>query len=92
MLINWLIKLKRGIIDVLLQIVYFQEVLKVSDMEYFMYPSMFHKFNVYSIVEEPSRMYLPDTLELSTFINKLLVFTEHTLAFKKFFKFVSSGI
>ena len=90
MLINWLIKLKRGIIDVLLQIVYFQKVLKVSDMEYFMYPSMFRKFNVYSIVEEPSRMYLPDTLELSTFINKLLVFTEHTLAYKKFFKFVSS--
>ena len=55
-------KLKRSIINVLLQIVYFQKVLNVSDMEYFMYPSMFRQFNVYSIVEEPGRMYLPVTL------------------------------
>ena len=41
MLLDWLIKLKRSIINVLLQIVYFLEVLNVSDMEYVMYPSMF---------------------------------------------------
>ena len=83
MLLDWLIKLKRSIINVLLQIVYFQKVLSVSDMEYFMYPSMFHQFNIYSIVEEPGRMYLPGNLELSTFISKLLVFIGHTLAYKK---------
>ena len=48
-----------------------------------MYPSMFRQFNVYSIVEEPGRMYLPGTLELLTFISKLLVFIGHTLAYKK---------
>ena len=79
MLLYWLIKLKRSIINVL----YFQEVLNVSDMEYFMYPSMFRQFNVYNFVEEPSRMYLPGTLELSTFISKLLVFMGHSLANKK---------
>ena len=79
MLLYWLIKLKRSIITVL----YFQEVLNVSDMEYFMYPSMFRQFNVYNFVEEPSRMYLPGTLELSTFISKLLVFMGHSLANKK---------
>ena len=83
MLLDWLIKLKRSIINVLLQIVYFQKVLSVSDMEYFMYPSMFHQFNIYNIVEEPGRMYLPGNLELSTFISKLLVFIGHTLAYKK---------
>ena len=82
MLLDWLIKLKRSIMNALLQIVYFQKVLNVTDMEYFMYPSMFRKFNVYNIVEEPGRMYLPGTLELSTFIrlSKLLVFIGHTLA------------
>ena len=74
MLLDWIIKLKIGIIYVLLQIVYFQKVLNISDMEYFMYPSMFHQFNVHNIVEEPGRMYLSSTLELSTFISKLLVF------------------
>ena len=74
MLLNWIIKLKRSIIYVLLQIAYFQEVFNVSDMEYFMYPSMFRQFNVYKTVEEPVRMYLPGNLELSTFISKLLVF------------------
>ena len=59
---SYSMKLKRSIINVLLQIVYFQKVLNVSDMEYFMYPSMFRQFNVYSIVEEPGRMYLPVTL------------------------------
>ena len=83
MLLDWLIKLKRSIINVLLQIVYFQKVLNISDMEYFMYSSMFGQFNVYNIVEEPGRMYLPGTLELSTFISKLLVFMGHTLANKK---------
>ena len=53
MLLDWIIKLKRSIIYVLLQIVYFQKVFNVSDMEYFMYPSMFRQFNVYNIVEEP---------------------------------------
>ena len=62
MLLDWLIKLKRSIINVLLQIVYFQKVFNVSDMEYFMYPSMFRQFNVYNIVEEPGRMYLRGTL------------------------------
>ena len=61
-LLDWLIKLKRSIINVLLQIFYFQDILNVSDMEYFMYPSMFRQFNVYNIVEEPGRMYLPGTL------------------------------
>ena len=74
MLLDWIIKLKRSIIYELLQIVYFQNVLNVSDMEYFIYPSMFRQFNVYIIVEEPGRMYLSDTLELLTFISKLLVF------------------
>ena len=75
MLLDWLIKLKRSIINVLLQIVYFQKVFNVSDMEYyFMYPSTFRQFNFYNIVEEPGTIYLPGTLELSTFINKLLVF------------------
>ena len=82
MLLDWIIKLKRSIIYVLLQIVYFQKVLNVSDMEYFMYPSMFRQFNVYNIVEEPGRMYLFGTLELSTFISKLLVFMWHTLTYK----------
>ena len=59
---------------VLLQIFYLQKVLNVSVMEYFMYPSMFRQFNVYNIAEEPDRMYLSGTLELSTFISKLLVF------------------
>ena len=62
MLLDWLIKLKRCIINILLQIAYFQEVPNVSVMEYFMYPSMFRQFNVYNTVEEPSRMYLPGTL------------------------------
>ena len=82
-LLDWLIKLKRSIINVLLQIFYFQDILNVSDMEYFMYPSMFRQFNVYNIVEEPGRMYLPGTLLLSTFISKLLIFVGHTLAYKK---------
>ena len=42
MLLDWIIKLKRSIIYVLLQIAYFQKALNVSDMGYFMYPSMFH--------------------------------------------------
>ena len=45
----------------------------VSDMEYFMYPSMFRQLNVYNIVEEPGRFYLPDILELSAFICMLLI-------------------
>ena len=68
---------------VLLQIVYFQKALNVSEMEYFMYPSMLHQFNVYNMVQEPGRMYLSGTLELPTFINKLLIFMWHTLAYKK---------
>ena len=58
----------------------FQEVLNISDMEYFMYPSMFRQFNVYNIVEEPGRMYLSGTLELSIFIKNIL---RHTLPDKK---------
>ena len=65
MLLDWSIKLKRSIINVLLEIVYFQEVLD-------------------GIFEELGRIYLPGTLELSTFISKLLVFMGHTLANKKF--------
>ena len=49
-----------------------------------MYPSMFRQFNVYSIVEEPGRMYFLGTLEMSTFISKLPVFIPEN------FKFVSS--
>ena len=74
MLLEWIIKLKRSIIYVLLEIVYFQKVLNVSYMEYFMYPSMFRQFNVYNTVEEPDRMYLSGIPELSTFTSKLLVF------------------
>ena len=74
MLLDWVIKLKRSIIYVLLQIAYFQKVFNVSDMEYFMYPSLFCQLNVYNIVEEPGRMYLSGTVELSTFICKLLIF------------------
>ena len=61
--------------------------------EYFMYPSMFRQSNVYNIIEETGRMYLPGALELSTFISKLLVFMWHTLAYRKStenFKFVNS--
>ena len=72
--LDWIIKFKSSIIYLLLQIVYFQKVFSVSEMEYFMCPSMFCQFNVYNIVEEPSRMYLSGTLELSTFISKLLIF------------------
>ena len=61
MLLDWLYNLKRSIINVLLQIGYFQDVLNVVNMKYFMYPSIFHQFNVYNIVEEPGRMYLPGT-------------------------------
>ena len=86
MLLDWIIKLKRSIIYVLLQIAYFQKVLNVSDMEYFMYPSMFRQFNVYNIVEEPGRMYLSGTLELSTFISKLLVLMGPTPYYKKSFR------
>ena len=78
-LLDWLIRLKRNIINVLLQIVCFQEVLNVSYMEYFMNSSLFCYFNVCNIVEKPSRMYLPGTLELSTFICRPLVFKRHTL-------------
>ena len=74
MLLDWITKLKRSIFYVLLQIVYFQKVFNVSDMEYFMYPSMLRQFNIYNIVQEPSRMYLSGTLELSLFMSKLLVF------------------
>ena len=74
MLLDQRIILKRSVIYVLLQIIYFQKVLNVSDMEYFMCPSMLCQFNVYNIVEEPGRMYLSGTLELLTFISKLLVF------------------
>ena len=83
MLLDWLIKFKRSTINVLLQIVYFQEVLNVSDMEYFMNPSMFRQFNVYNIVKESDRMYLSGNLALSTFIRRLLVFMGHTLVNKK---------
>ena len=93
MLLDWLIKLKRTIINVLLQIVYLQEVLNVSDMEYFIYPSEFRQFNVYNIVEEPGRMYLPGSLELLTFMSKLL-FSWDILSLTKIlpdnFKFESS--
>ena len=41
LLLDWFIKLKRSIINVLLQIVCFQEVLNVSYMEYFMNYSIF---------------------------------------------------
>ena len=51
MLLDWSIKLKRNITNVLLQIAYFQEVLNGSNMEYFMYLSMFGQFNVYNIVK-----------------------------------------
>ena len=74
MLLDWLIKLKRSIISVLLKIAFFQEVLNVSDMEHYIYPSMFRQYNVHNIVEELGRMHVPGTLELSTFISKLLVF------------------
>ena len=50
MLLEWIIKLKRNITYVLLQVFYFQKVLNISGMEYFMYPFMFHQFNIYNIV------------------------------------------
>ena len=40
MLLDWIIKLKRSIIYVLLQIVYFRKVLNISGMEYFIYSSV----------------------------------------------------
>ena len=83
MLLDWLIKSKRIIINLLLQIVYFQKVLNVGDEECSICPFMFPELNYYNIVEEPVRMYLPGTFELSTFVSKLLVFFGHTLASKK---------
>ena len=77
MLLDWLAKLKRSITNVLL----------IGDMEYyFMYPSMCCQSNIYNIVEEPGRMYLPGTLELLTFIIKLLVFMGQTFANEKSFR------
>ena len=81
-LLDWLIKLKRRTINVLLQILCFQEVLNVSVMEYFMYSSIFYQFNVCTVAE-PGRMYLPGTLELPTFTCKLLIFMGYTLANKE---------
>ena len=43
MLLDWLIKSKRSIINELFQIAYFQEVLNFSDMEYFIQPSTFRQ-------------------------------------------------
>ena len=86
MLLDWIIKFRSSIVYVLLEIVYFQKVLNVSVMEYFMYPSMFRQFNIYNIVKEPGSMYLPGSLELWTFISKLLVSMLHTLAYKKSFR------
>ena len=34
MLLDWLVTLKRNITNALLQMIYFQEVVNVSDMEY----------------------------------------------------------
>ena len=45
--------------------------------------SMFCWFNVYNVVEKPSRVHLPGTYELSTFICEPLVFKRHTLANKE---------
>ena len=84
MLLVWLIKLKKSIINVLLQTASFQEVFIVSDMEYFIYPSMFRQFNIYDIVEETG-MYPPGTLELSTLISKPLISMRLTLVKKKNF-------
>ena len=83
MLLDWLIKSKRSIINVLLQIIYFQKVLNVSDEECFIYPFMFCQSNFYNIVEESGRMYFSGTFELSRFVSKLLVFLGHTLAYKR---------
>ena len=57
-LLDWLIKSKRSIINLLLQIVCLQEVLNVSDMQYLMYFSMFYHLNFYNIVEVPGRFIL----------------------------------
>ena len=73
MLLDWLIKLKRSITNVLF----------IGDTECFMYPSMCCQSNIYNIVEEPGRMYLPGTLELLTFIIQLLVFKGQTFANEK---------
>lgn len=72
-------KLKRSIINALLQFACFQEVLNVSDLEYFMYFSMFRQFNIYKMSEKPDIMYLCVTLELQIFLCKLLIFMGHTL-------------
>ena len=88
MLLDWLIKLKRSVISVLsiLNCLFYRRFsMSVTWYSmYFMYPSMFCQFNVYNIIEEPGRIYLPGTLELPTFISKLLLFMRHTLAFKNF--------
>ena len=88
--LDWLIKLRRSILHVLLQIVCFQEVLNVSDMEYFMYSSMLLQFKVYNIVENPGRIYLPGTLQLSTFLCKLLGILSLTKSLRKNVIFVGS--
>ena len=85
---SYSIKLKRSIINVLLQIVFFQKVLNVSDMEYFMYPSMFRQLYVYSIVEESGRICLPGTLEASCWFSLDILL--HTKSLPENFRFVSS--
>lgn len=72
-------KLKGSILNALLQFACFQEVLNVRDLKYFMYFSGFRQFNIYKMYKKPNRMYLPVTLELSTFLCKLLIFMVHTL-------------
>ena len=74
--------MKRDVINVILQMIYFQEGLYVCYIKYFMYSSMLCQFKVHNIVQAQVRVNLPGTFKLSAFVHKLLVFMRHTLTKK----------
>ena len=81
-----LVLLKREVINVTLQIIYFRKVFYVCYMKYFMYSSMLCQLKVHNTIKEPGRVNLLATFKLSTFVPKLLVFMRPTLNHKKSFR------
>ena len=75
MLLDLLIKLRRSIYQCTSQNCLFpRDSQNVGGIICSMYPSKFRQFNVCKVAEEPGRSYLFTTLELLTFIWKLLIF------------------
>lgn len=56
-----------NIVNVFLQIIFFQMVFIVIYVEDFKHCSMLHQFNVQNISQDPGRVNLPCTLELGNF-------------------------